>query len=453
MDVKLRSVICLADARRAAFNVLLKTEKGEFPNKLLASELDTTDKRDVRFATRLVYGVVEKQLTIDFVIGKFLKGSLKKVSPYVRTALRMGVYQILYMDSVPDSAACNESVNLIKRKEHRGSISLVNAVLRNICRQRDTIDVENFSNEKFESKDEFLSVKYSFPAWLIKRWRKQREDADVEAWLAGMNVSDSFWIRANEIVTDGKNLKERLIGLGYTVADEKDSFLLVENPSGLVDGELFADGEFYVQNPSSGLPAVYLNPQENEKILDMCAAPGGKTTHVAALVNNKCEITACDVSDEKIALIEENCRRLKIDCVETKVLDGTVYVPSFDRKFDAVLADVPCSGTGTISGKPEIKWRLKESDFDELSKIQSNILENAAAYVREGGRLIYSTCSIDKAENTDVVAEFLEKHPEFYACDENGNRLSLEEAELQVFPSKDNGGSDGFYVVRLRKDK
>lgn len=431
----------MASARRIAFNVLLKTEKGEFSNKLLATEFDATDKRDIRFATRLVYGVIEKQLTIDYIIGKFLKGSLNKVSPNVRVALRIGVYQIFYMDSVPDSAACNESVNLIKRKEHKGSISLVNAVLRNICRQRDAIDAIDFSTEKFETEEERLSVKYSFPVWLIKRWKNQRKDANVEAWLAGMDSTDSFWIRTNEIVIDRDELKNQLVNRGYKIIAQEDEFLLIENPSGLVEESLFDKGCFYVQNPSSGLPAKYLQLQVGESILDMCAAPGGKTTHAAALVGNKCKILSCDVSKEKTDLIYENCRRLNINCVETKVMDGTVRVPELCGKFDAILADVPCSGTGTIGGKPEIKWRLKETDFAQLAEIQLNILGNAAEYVKSGGRIIYSTCSIDKEENADVVDTFLKTHPEFTANDEK-----------QVFPGEKNNGSDGFYVVCLIKE-
>lgn len=428
----------MANTRELVLKALHRmATEGSYSNQELKRLLaeDTLPEVDRGFATELLLGVVKNQLFLDYVIAQFSNVKIKKLSPWIHGILRMGVYQILKMDRVPDSAACNEMVKLAGKYSRGASRGFVNGVLRNVSRQKEDLSYPT-------DKTERLSVTYSCPLWLTKKLMGQYGEETCEKILEASICPHPATLRVNSLKTTPQKLLSILKEEGVT------TFQHAENPHCLVvDGALnihrslaYQKGLYTLQNVSSMQAVLTLNPQKGEKILDLCAAPGGKTTFAAELMENTGEIIACDLHEHKIPLIEKASQRLGITIVHPTVHDGTEKKPAWENTFDRVLADVPCSGIGVIHKKPDIKWNRKEEDIDVLCEIQKSLLKNAGSYVKPGGMLVYSTCTILEEENQQQIAAFLQVSPEFELVEET------------TLLTHERGGS-GFYIAKLRKRK
>lgn len=457
------------NTRLLALEVLVDVEKKNIfvkdaLNKLLFQK-QFSSKQDRAFVSRLVEGVTEYQVRLDYVINQVSKTPVHKCKPVIRCILRMAVYQILYMDSVPAESACDEAVKLAKKKGFRNLTGFVNGVLRNVVRQKDTI--------QFPSKEEdivlYLSITYSVPTWLVEHMITWYGAQKSETILAAYIGEDDLTIRVNgnriqkdELIVKLKD-KEIEVSDGYYV----DEALHLKNINyvGRIPG--FKQGEFFVQDESSMLLYHIANPKaeieskkgtesdaENLKVLDLCAAPGGKTTHFAQMLEGCVEIEARDLSQKKIDLVNENVERLGLPNVKTVVWDALIPDNSKSEWADIVIADLPCSGLGILSKKNDIKYHISKEQLLELTNLQKTILTNAASYVKPGGVLIYSTCTINPDENKENVKWFLD-HFSFDAEDiteavpEELKESMIENNMLQLLPG--DVKCDGFFISKFRK--
>ncbi len=432
--------------RQAALLTLYEVDKnGAYVNLALKERLAKNKAftgKDKAFLTNLVYGVKKREITLDYIIGCYSKIKLKKISPYILEILRLGIYQIKFMDKVPQSAAVNESVSLAKRYGHKASAGFVNGILRNVSR-----------NDTEYPKDELenISVRYSFPKWLVKMWIDDYgKDFTIEL-MEAMNKDPRVSIRVNTLKTTSEELLKKLTGA-------KQSTILKE--AILTDGfdvgrsKEYIDGEFIVQDISAMLASVVLSPKPGEKVLDMCSAPGGKTTHLAQLMENSGSIEAWDIYEHKIQLVLDNAKRMGIDIIDAKICDATKLYNTKIGMYNKILADVPCSGLGIIRKKPDIKKKSPESG---LSEIQYKILENAAAYLAPGGELVYSTCTLNKRENEEVVFRFLDNNPGYEAVDitemlpEMLRTPENKKGYVTLFPNHTD--IDGFFIFKIKRCK
>ena len=426
-----------------------------YSNIALNKHLEAYDLKKVEkaFITELVYGTIQWQLTLDYIIQKFSNIKIKKISPWIINILRLGVYQIMYLDRVPISAACNESVSLSKKYGHATSSNFVNAVLRNIGRNKDNIEFP----DKEKNLISFLSVTYSHPEWMIEEWVKRFGKDFTEELLIANNKLPDFSIRINTLKMNKDQFTEVLTKNG--IAFEKGKYIeeavIIKNPSGLTKTEEFKKGYFQIQDESSMLVAKILDPQPGELVMDVCAAPGGKSTHMAALMSNKGLVISRDIHTHKIALIKEAAKRLGINILKAEVFDATVTDQQYLLQADKVLVDAPCSGFGIISRKPDIKWARKMTDLKSITELQLSILKTSAAYVKYGGTLVYSTCTIEHEENEGVLNEFLKANKEFYPVDltpllaEKLMKTTAKEGFIQLYPHIDE--VDGFFIAKLRR--
>jgi 16S rRNA (cytosine967-C5)-methyltransferase len=442
------------NSREIALKVLIDMrEKGAYSNysinKYLKEKINPKDENLVR---EIVYGVIENLTYIDYIISKLSTKKIEKIHPKILDILRIGVYQIAFTDKIPDRAAVNESVNLAKKYVHGGAAGFVNGILRNFSRRKAEM-------MKIESGDklEFLSIKYSHPKWMVKRWIKAYGEDFTERLLNANNSKPKLNLRVNTLKTDKDTLKQALTNYGYEVHDTKyaKDGIVVENPVRITDIDEFIQGHFTIQDESSMLVAQIANPKEDSVILDLCSAPGGKATHLAQIMNNKGRIICWDIYEHKLELVRENASRLGINIIETKLQDAQVLDESMIGIADICIVDAPCSGLGIIRRRPEIKWNRKEEDIEDLVKIQKNILNNASKYVKPGGLIIYSTCTIEENENMNTIEEFLNKNKDFtlspfdqlISFDENMS--SSKEGYIQMFPNIH--GTDGFFISRIKK--
>ncbi len=442
-------------ARETALRALIEIEtKDAYSNLVLKKLLKSSalDVRDRAFITELVYGTVTRKLTLDWIISQYSKIKLKKMSKYVLQILRMGVYQLIFLDRVPQSAACNTSVELSK-KYAKASAGFVNAILRNISR-----DEININGVNTGTKIGDLSVRYSFPEYLVEEWLSQFGEDSTEQLLAAMLERPDFSVRVNTLKATRDKVISELMNEGIEVRSGRflDEALILSNTSDISETKPFEKGEITVQDESSMLVAKILDPKPFEKILDTCAAPGGKTTHIAQYMKNEGHITAWDIHEHKVKLILDNAARLGIEIIEAVVMDATMAVNSENEYFDKVLADVPCSGTGIIRRKPDIKWQRGMDDYGNLVEIQKKILYNASRYVKHGGVLVYSTCSLDERENAQVVKAFLSANNGFepeplnaYLPEPLKAKKGVDSGMLSLYPHID--GTDGFFIARLRR--
>lgn len=430
--------------REAAMLVLYKTDREQAYSNMALKECFSKNKDftgvDRAFLTNLVYGTIKAQITIDYIIGCYSKIKLKKISPYILAILRMGIYQIKFMDKVPDSAAVNESVTLAKRYGHKASAGFVNGILRNVLR----------GEIKYpEDELEALSIKYSYPLWMVKRWCDDFGKSFAEELMAAMNNEPEISIRTNLIKTTPENL---LLKISNSRMSEISSDMIISGGFDVANSREYKDGLFTPQDISASFSAKVLAPKQGDMVLDMCAAPGGKTTHMAEIMENKGSILALDVHEHKIKLIEENAKRLGIDIIRVKCADASKENPEFFGKFQKVLADVPCSGLGIIRRKPDIKLKKNE---DEISELQYKILKNASKYLASGGELLYSTCTIDKRENEEVIERFLRENKGFEAVDiskflpEVLRKAECKKGYVTFYPNVD--GIDGFFIAKIKK--
>ncbi len=411
-----------------------------------ALENDELSNVDKRFITELVHGTVKMKINLDYIISKFSKLKLKKISPWVINILRMGVYQIYYMDKVPSSAAVNESVKLAKKYANKGAVGFVNGTLRAISK------CENIEYPK--DKIEYLSVKYSYPIWICKRWVIDFGFEKAEKIMIESNDRPNVYFRTNTLKNDVNSLKTSLENEGVCCdiyVNEKlksINYCLVPDRTGDISKlTSYRNGLFYVQDVGAAEIVEVLSPKKGETIIDMCAAPGGKTTHIAEKMGNEGKIFAFDVYEHKIKLINDNVKRLGISIIDAKIGDGLEYNENLCEVADRVLVDAPCSGLGIISRKPDIKYLRNEDDIESLANISYDILLNASRYVKKGGVIVFSTCTIDKQENENVIEKFLVNNKEF-CLDPILEYDNENKGYITLYPSKSN---DGFFICRLKR--
>lgn len=430
--------------REIALKTLYKIDKEQaYSNIALNEEIkqnrEKLTEKDIGLISEIVYGVTTWKLTLDEIIKKYSKIKLKKISPWILNILRMGVYQIVFLDKIPKSAAVNESVNLAKRYGHSSSSNFVNAILRKV-EKNDYEELFEISNDV-----ERISKTTSMPEWIVRELLKNNNIESVKKICENSNLKPKTTIRVNALKTTKedliKKLNENNIQFKEANINEKmaGDFLILNKVKNIENLDLFKNGHFTIQDISAGLTAKILNPQPDEIVLDACSAPGGKTTYIAELMKNKGIIEAWDIHEHRTKLVEKNAKRLGINIIKTQVKDATIYDESLNEKFDKILLDVPCLGIGVIKRKPDIKWQRKVEDIKEITKTQETILENCSRYLKKGGSLVYSTCSILKEENEDIISNFLSKQTDF------------EIAENDVINIFQDEEKDGFFICKLHK--
>lgn len=423
-------------ARETALKILYTIyEDKAYSNIALSnafSKKETLSALDRAFITELVYGTLKYTIALDHMISLYSSVKLKKLSKWTHHLLRIALYQIFHMDKVPHSAACNESVKLAGKYGHEGTKKYVNGVLRAVIRKTEGI----WARIEFPS----VSVQYAYPQWLTNMLINMYGEAFTIEILKSSMQTPKVSLRVNTLKTSRDVLYESLqdSGISVSLSEISEDGLIVEKAAAITALPAFQQGLFYVQGESSMQVADILAPVPGNQVLDLCCAPGGKTTHLAARMQNKGRILAGDIYPHKLQKVQETAARLGIHIIETILQDAAIYEPSYEQAFDAVLADVPCSGTGIIRNRPEIKLNRDEKEIETLTQIQASILQNAGRYVKPGGILVYSTCSILKTENADQTAKFLKANPEFQP----------EGAFLSVFPQQ---GRDGFYIAKMRR--
>lgn len=442
-------------AREIALKTLVKIEKEEGYSNIVLNQVIKENKKiltekDISLISEIVYGVISYKITLDEIIKKYSSIKLKKISIWILNVLRMGIYQIIFLDKIPKSAAVNESVNLAKRYGHKASSNFVNAILRKV-------DKKDFG-ELFNIKDdvERISKTTSMPEWIIKELAKNTNYEDIEEICKNINKRPKINIRINRLKTNIVEVKEELKKeniIYNTISEDEEDFLELEKIKDIENNKLFKNGFFTIQDISAGMTAKILSPKPNELVLDACAAPGGKTTYMAELMNNKGKIIAGDIYEHRLNLIKQNAKRLGISIIETKILDATKYYKEYEAKFDKILLDVPCLGIGVIKRKPDIKWQRKPEDLQEICKIQKIILENCSKYLKTGGELVYSTCSILEEENENIIKEFVKKNQNF-EIKKVKNTIKIfenfikKEGYISIKPTEKN---DGFFICKLVK--
>ena len=423
------------NARELALNVLYKIDVDDaYSNTTLDKELNNSDlsKVDKALASELVYGVLTWKITLDEIIQRYSLIKLKKISTWILNILRLGIYQIAFLDKIPESAAVNESVKLAKKYGHEASARFVNAVLRKVS--KDEVDkLIEYLKTKTKTDYEIISILTSHPVWLVQKLLEDYDKKFVTELLNANNITPDVTIRVNTLKTTREELKKLL--------DLKQIDCKLGNlPDSIIAKKLSNfEGQLYVvQDEAAQLACLKLDPKENEYILDACAAPGGKTTYIAQLMNNTGRVDAWDIHEHRSKLIKDTATKLGLTNITNRVADASEYHTQLYEKYDRVLLDVPCSGIGVIRKKPDIKWTRKLEDLDSLINTQKLILECCSAYVKTGGILVYSTCTVLKDENEKQIERFLEKHKEFKLLE-----------EIKLFPNVD--GTDGFYIAKLKK--
>lgn len=434
------------NTRELILGILMEvTKEGGYSHQVIRAVLDKyqyLDKKERAFITRVSEGTIQTMIELDYIINQYSKVKVNKMKPVIRNILRMSVYQLKYMDAVPDSAACNEAVKLARKKGFASLSGFVNGMLRNISRN---LDQTAYPDETTHTM-EYLSVRYSVPEWIAAQWVRDYGMEQTKALLAAFLQEAPVTIRTNLLKITPDALEERLKKEGVTAvrihredAPGLDYAFLITGFDHLNALESFREGLFYVQDISSMMVAEWADPKEGDHIIDVCAAPGGKSIHLAEKMHGTGSIEARDLTDYKVRLIEENIARHGLSNVKAVRWDATVYDESAKERADLVIADLPCSGLGVLRKKTDIKYRMTEEGEKELVKLQRDILNQVCSYVKAGGTLLYSTCTIDRMENEENVAWFLEKHTEY-------TLLRMQ----QIFPGETYG--DGFFLAKLKKN-
>ena len=432
------------NARTTALSALIACRKqGAWADGILKEYIvrDRLDRRDAALASRLCYGVLQNRMLLDHYIQACLSGSIKKLQPVVLEILRLGMYQILLMDKIPVSAAVNEAVEQGKKYANRSASGLINGVLRHAAREKENLP-----------QPESLAVRYSHPQPLVDLLTASVGEDNIEALLASHNTAPQTVIQVNPLVSTSETVRQELEKAGVTLEAHpwlSDAFY-ASGTGNLETIPLFHQGTFLVQDPAARLAVLAADLKPGMTVLDCCAAPGGKSFAAAMTMNNRGSITSCDIHPHKIRLLSNGAERLRIEILHPQLQDARNNVIAWNDAMDAVLADVPCSGLGVIRKKPDIRYKDLEN-LENLPAIQLDILENVCRYVKPGGTLIYSTCTILKRENEDVISRFLEKHVDFHQ-----EAFALPAAlgiqcsgQITLLPSVHH--TDGFFICKLRR--
>ena len=406
---------------------------------------------DRRLITQIVYGTLRMRGRLDWVINQLYRGTYISMDLCIKNILRTGIYQMLYTERIPDFAIVDEAVEITK-KMHPAGAGLVNAILRNVVRKKDTLVYPEM--EKDPSLH--VSIVYSHPLWLVKKWIDMFGIEDTAALCRANNEIPPVTLRVNTLKTTREKAREELSQDGTNVKPSVFSpdGLIISNPvMSIRDTAPFKAGHIQLQDEASQLIARLVDPKEGENVLDLCAGSGGKTTHLAALMDNRGSITAIDIRKKNLESLRKNAQRLGVTIVDTQVRDVSQKPEkALQEAFDKILVDAPCSGLGTLRRNPEIKWRLSLDDVTNCAALQKTILDNAASYVKKGGSLIYSTCTITPEENEDVVEEFISLHRNFICVrppDTIDSRVVDDQGYLRSYPHRH--GADGFFGAVLRK--
>lgn len=427
-------------ARNLALKILYDiNEKKGYSNivldKYINKNREELSNLDIGFISELVYGVITWKLTLEYIVQKYSKIKIKKMSEWVKNILMLGSYQIIFLDKVPKSAAVNESVNLCKKYNYK-SANFVNAILRKIEKS----DYQNIDDIKEINKR--ISLKTSMPEWFVDKLINEYGAKEALEICNDLNLRPNNTVRVNRLK---KNIE---IGIPAIL----DDFRTITGTKNIVKMPEYINGNISIQDESAGLSSFILNPKEGETVLDACSAPGGKTTYLAEIMNNTGSIVAWDIYEERLKQVDENAKRLGINIIKTEVKDASIYDKAYDKKFNKILLDVPCLGLGVIRRKPDIKWNRNEENIDEITKIQYQILKTCSKYLKDDGILVYSTCSILKEENINIIEKFLEEE-EFEIVDISDKvkkdfKYVNEKNTIELFPNEKH---DGFYIACLKR--
>ena len=444
--------------RELVLGILLEvTRDGEYSHIALRNVLNKyqyLDKKERAFITRVTEGTLEHMIELDYIINQFSKVKVNKMKPVIRNILRSAVYQLKYMDSVPNSAACNEAVKLATKKGFSNLKGFVNGVLRNIERNLETITYPEETN-----LIEYLHVKYSMPEWILEQWLSKYDRETVETMLADFQKEKPTTIRCNLNQMSKEQLMEELKAEGVKVEEHPylPYALMISGYDYLADLKTFQQGAFHVQDISSMLVSHIAEPKEGDAVIDVCAAPGGKALHMAELLQGTGHVEARDLTDYKVNLIQDNIMRSGMNNIEAVRWDATVLDEASVEKADIVIADLPCSGLGVLGKKTDLKYKMTLDSAKELAALQKEILAKVQAYVKPEGTLVYSTCTVHVRENMENVNWFLKQYPEFELVPiqtllPEELRESVEkEGCLQFIPGVHK--SDGFFIAKFRKVK
>lgn len=437
------------NSRSIAIKVLNRVLlEGAYSNLVLSKELDASDlnSKDKALVTEIVYGTIRRKKTLDMIIGSFVK-DLSIMDKRILNILRAAVYQLRFLDKIPSYAACNEAVEQAKKISYQSS-KLVNGILRNYLKKEGSIKI------KCPTSKEKIAYEYSFNLWMVDLFIKQYGQEKALRIMDGLNESPGITLRINTLKINYKDAIKELEELGYNLEETKvaKNGVVIKNGSSIESNKLFNEGKCTVQDQSAMLVGEILGVEENDTVFDICSAPGGKTTHIGELLKNSGKVLAFDLHENKLGLIKENCERLGITNVSLEQMDGTELNEALINKADKVLIDVPCSGLGIIGRKPEIKWNKKLKDLKEIVKIQREIMENSWKYLKSGGTMVYSTCTLNNKENEKNVRWFKEN---FKDCEIEEISLGsfdnieyTKEGMVTILPNKN---MDGFFIAKLKK--
>lgn len=421
--------------RETAYRILLNIKnKNKYSNIEINKRIGEMRPSSPGFVRELVYGVLKNQMYLDYFLAQLVSRGIDKLKSEPHILLRMGLYQLIFMSSVPDYAAVSETVKMAKKFCFYQS-KMINGVLRTFQREKDQLRKPDEEEDIVKA----LSFKYSYNPWITSLWLKQYNEEKAEEMMQAGNLMPPFTIRINNLKTTKENLIESLVKHGIKVEIPKscENVLNVKG-SGLLELEEYKKGLFFIQDIASSMAVEYLDPKPMDTVIDICAAPGGKTVTAAELMENKGQILAFDIYENKLHHIEERASRLGIDIIKTFQKDGTILDETLIEIADKVICDVPCTGLGVVRRRPEIKYKNIKDDGKELAVKQLKILKNASKYVKKGGDLLYSTCTINSIENSDVVEAFIKENQNFKLI-----------STRQLLPTRDN--SDGFYYCVMRK--
>lgn len=440
-------------ARETALKILYRiNEERAYSNIAFDKELalaSMTDRRDVALTTELVNGTIKNMLYLDLILSQLSKQRLSKLSPWVRNILRMSLYQIIFLDKIPESAAVNEGVNLTKKYSNPGSVKFVNAILRNYIRQRDTLSLPSREDDPIE----YLSIIYSFPKWLVEHYVGQYGFEDTEKMLEFFNQPPQLWIRVN---TNLISLEEATAFFLENKIEAQESRFIPEaflQKSGLplTKTEEYQKGFFSYQDETSMFAVDILGVQPGQKVADLCSAPGGKSLFMAQRMQDKGEILALELHQHRLKLLEEASRRQGNTIIKAQEGDAREISKEYDGYFDAVLLDVPCSGLGVVGKRPDLKYQASPDKFTEITQLQKELLEAGARILKEGGSLLYSTCTLNELENRHIINNFLEENKNFerLPLPEKYKEFADQDGNLQTLPFRDH--KSGFFISKLRK--
>lgn len=438
--------------RGLAVKILNRVDRTDaYLDKLLEIEIKNSELtgQDKALLFEIVHGVIRWLGRIDWILTGFYKGQFTKSIPNLKNALRVALYQILFLDRVPDYAAVNEAVEFIKKLQGKKSADLTNAILRNIIRSKDQLRYPD-PNEDLIG---YLSAYYSHPSWLVKRWINRYGQNFTEELLIANNNKPGLILRVNNLKTNIEEMKNLLKQVDLKFKDGKylNEFIRMNTLSNITDWEYFHKGYFSVQDESTGFSCKLLDLKTDLRVLDLCAAPGGKTGFLADIMNNSGEIVAIDRYESRLKILQKNLARLGVTNVETVAIDANDFN---DSNFDRVLVDAPCTGFGTLTKKPDIKWKKDIGDLKKVTDIQYTLIERGASLLKPGGALVYSTCTIEPEENFEIIKRFLENHKD-YILDSAEKYVPKDVVDqngcVQTFPHLHQ--MDGAFAARLIRNK